>query len=358
MKKLSAFIAILVIIVTTCSVRTQDKVLLKWKLEKGVKLQVKSEAETQSFTTTTTENGIQEKQNETEIQKVTGIMEVTEVLDNGNFKLTITTEGFEHETISKDQTMIISGKNVKGGSPEINVKIEGGDEILHSEDVKEMFRKITANVLEIKSILEVTPEGKVVNANIIGDLFENLPAETEVTRIMSKVIKKMISKEDLSSAIAAEVFVQVPSTGVDVKDSWPVKRSFSMIGLDMDGSGEATLQEINELNGVMVGKIEEVITYKLNTENFCEKFKEMIETIMEEAGVSVNVELNMFAKEDPVITSTSLFNIDEGMTMETIWVDQQIQFGGTLTMSIYGEKNNVEIDVLAKITSKQTIMRL
>jgi hypothetical protein len=279
-------------------------------------------------------------------------VEVRNVLPNGNFILQLQIDRIQRESSSKEKTLVMSAARDLEGRPQVDVRVSGNNPIFQRQDFKSILRQIARNMLDLRIELELTPRGGVTSVQLEGDPFQNLPSDSQIARMIGKIVRKLVSKEDLAQIITAEAFAQLPAGPVRVNQSWPVARNFSVMGLQMNGTGRSTLQAIPGSNGTKTAAIRETMTYTVNTAKYGAMLKDFTESLMADAGLEVDVEANFRVEENPTFTSASIFNVDDGVNMSTTWEDQKIRFGGTMAISAYGETSRIRMDVTVTVDSK------
>ena len=346
--------ALLALVLLALVQPTQAQVTLKWKLAKGEKFDLVSETTTKSVTTTTDQFGNNNKEEETETENVTRLVEITEVTSEGNFKMLVTMVEMEKVSKSAERTMTFSAKKDAEGKKSVSVNINAKNPLLGGRDVKALMEKLASNLLDYKMMFEITPQGVVLSAKGEGDPFADLPEDTQVTKMISKTVRRMLNPDDLPQMAAAEAFAQLPEQPVQLAQDWPLRRAFTVMGLSMDGRGTTILEKVQDEDGQRIATLQEKMVYKVDATKFNKMLKELMEGIFADAGLPVKLSVHLKATNDIDATATSLFNISQGHTTSTTWSGLTIPFGGTMTINVAGQQNTVSMDLQVTVETKNT----
>lgn len=350
---LFCFIAALALI----AVPAQAQVVLKWKLAKGDVFEVVTETTVTSATTSTDQVGNTSKEEETETETSSRRVEVTDVTADGNYKMVITINSIEKNAKSSERIVTFTAKKDAEGKKSVSVNIKANNPLLQGDDVKALMEKLASNMLDFRIMFEVTPMGVVVAATHEGDPFFDLPEDTKVTKMIAGTARRMLNPDDLPQMAAAQTFTQLPDKAVDITADWPLRRAFTVMGLTMEGKGKTTLTKVENTDGGTVATLSEKLVYKVDAARFNKLLAELMESIFADAGLPVQLNVNLKATKDITADATTLFNIDKGHATTTTWSGLTVPFGGAMTINIPGQQNTVNMEMQVTMATKNTWTR-
>jgi hypothetical protein len=339
-----------VMFLVATAARAQETVQLKWALEKGAKRILKTESVTRTITDTTDQNGLRDRKEETATQTAEMALEVVGVAPNGNLTIVAQPQSIKTESKSKAESMTFTATRAADGAITTDAQVESDNPMLKGAEVKTLLKTVAANMLKLKSTFEVTPLGAIASVKVEGDPFKDLPEDTQMNKLIGKMLRKMISADDLAKVMSAEAFTQLPDKPVKVNDTWPVKRSFTLMGLEMTGTGTATLAGVQDKKAT----IREAIKYTVDTKKYCAMVKDLVESVVADLGLSIKVEVNLQTTGNIAADSTSAFDTAAGATTLTEWQEMKIPFGGTMVVASAGRENRVKMDISVSTSTKAT----
>lgn len=313
-----------------------EPVTLHWQLPAGAAYRIDA---SRSYSTTNVTMGVEQEQFQED--GVVYLATVEDVDEEGDMHLSVVMERVEMVQESEQQTISLSAERDEEGEKVIDVSIEAAAPMLEGDDVQELFEALAGNMLDVEFRFEVTPLGEVVATEVEGDPFADLPADTEVTRMVSEMIPMMIAVDDLPALVSAELFARLPEAPVEPTDTWDVARSLTVVGMEMTGKGTSTLLGVED----GVAELREEMSYQLDAQGMAQTIEDVTSTIVQSQGGQMEIQVDLEG-EDFEAVSLTRFDVAAGHTRSTVWESMTMRVGGTMYV---GEQDmEMEVEVLAE----------
>lgn len=321
----------------TCA--SAEAVTLAWKLSAGADYLVKSSSTVESLTVTVG----QEQEESTKIE-TTHRVHVKDVTEDGNMELTITVDAYFMSKESEQLSIELTGERDEDGGVHVVAEIDSPVAELLGDDVVELFEAIGRNNMDLEFTVILMPTGEVESCSLKGDPMQDLPTDSQVTEMIAATASALLDAEDLPGMLASQVFSLLPPEPVEVEAKWDVSRHFSAIGLEMDGKGSCSLDEVLEEGDVRIAVLTENMEYNLGTEGLEENMLDMMDLMFERAGVEMDVDVELDADHIEYTIETR-FDIESGFNRSMKWSDMITTVNGVMT--IQGSEMEMEVETVS-----------
>ena len=351
MDRLKFSIILLVLIFSTVSL-SQDSFFPKWNFNHGGIYEITSNNKIYCDTKTIDEQGNVQIEKDTSNESIKAAIHVKQILDDGSFLLGMSILAFSKEQVSSDKTLNISGYWSQSGNPIVSVQVVGNNPVFQGSDFKNMLEQVSKNILHLTAQFKLSSTGVKSEIVIEGHPFRDLPDDTQLSRMIGKLVSKLIKKEDYTGSILADAFSVLPGHAVRLNEEWNIQKNYSIMGIDMVGAGFAKLISIHRIGNSNVALIEETMNYEVNTGDYCRRLSDFMKSVMAEAGMTIEMTANLYTKEAVQFRSITEFNLDSGCTINTEWKSLLLPLTGNMTMDVAGQNMKINMNVIVTGHSK------
>lgn len=326
---------ILTLFLSTTLLQADETYDLNWKFKKGDTYIIEYEGETKTTTIVKDEqNPKGTESSEISKDKHEFQLDVKNTDKNGSAEVLLSINSFEKNSNEKNKNLFIKASKDRENKKTSTVKISSTNQMLQQPDVKKFFKDFAEAMLDIQVMLKVSNKGIVLNKKMLNDPFKNMKGDTMIVKMIMKLVKKMISPEDIESAISSELFTQLPENKIAMNSPWDINRSFSIIGIEAVGKGTAKIDKAKKRMVV----INESVTYKASAEKFSKMMEEIIkDTLKQSTGQKIDVTMDFKIKDDFVCDYESHFDYKKGYNTRSISKKIAIPVIGKMKMK-FGEK--------------------
>jgi len=291
---------------------------------------------------------------ETLEQSTTRVVTVDSVDEYGTMSLKVTVDAFTLKKTSRAMTLTLNAVRKPDGKLDVRSSVEMPVELIDTKEFQAFFEALGANMLGIEFSIDLSPTGRVLRSSMKGDPFDHLPAISEATHLASRALEMMVSKDDLADAVAAELFVQLPETAVEVEDRWPVAIDWTVSGIAMSGRGTTTFEKLEDPTGKPIAVLSETIEYQIDTTEYQAKLAELMTLLFVQAGADLEVSIEL-RTEKMDAKSRARFDVEQGFCRSVQWEDMRLPMSGT--MSVGPKSVELEMNVLME-GGRSTWMRV
>ncbi len=317
-----------------------ETVKLAWKLKEGASYLVETSSSVSSKTVT-----MDQEQEEDQDNTTVHLVHVADVTEEGNMLLKITVNRFEMAKESAMFDVELLGERDEEGKVTVDVVLTSDLPLLTGDDVQELFEELVRGSMAVEFEMLLTPQGEVIEASMEGDPLADLPGDTDLTKMISDTARIMVGADDMTAMLASQFFSMLPETSPEVGGQWSVERSFAAAGLEMNGTGTCTLEELGEKGAV--AHLTETLTYELDASGLSEKMIELMDLMLGEMEMDVEADLEGEGFES---VSKIEFDVKEGFSRSMTWKEMAARITGTITL---GEMEmDMELDTLTSGSSK------
>ena len=202
---------------------------------------------------------------------------------------------------------------------------------LQGDDVVSLFEAIGRNNMELVFTVLLTPSGAVESSSLEGDPLDNLPTDTDVTEMIAQTAGALLNADDLAGMLSSQIFSLLPVDPVEVGAEWDVARHFTALGLEMDGKGSCSFDELKTEEGIRLAVLTEDMQYSLVTDQLEENMAEMMTVMFEKMGVELDVSIYLDA-DDMDTTMQTDFDIAAGFNRSMTWSEMTATVSGAVTV--------------------------
>jgi len=316
-----------------------EAVTLAWKLPAGADYLIESTSTVDTTTVT-----MDQEQSEFMQLETTHRVHVNEVTEDGDMELTITVESYFMGKESPQLNIELSCERDDDGEIRVAAEIDSELAELEGSDVTDLFEAIGRNNMELEFTVLLTPTGEVESSSLKGDPMHDLPTDTEVTEMIAATASALLDAEDLPGLLTSQIFSLLPAEPVEVGAEWDVSRHYDAMGLEMDGKGRCTLDELKTEDGVQLAVITEDMLYSVGAEGLEENMIDMMTVIFESTGMELEVAVELDAED----TNTSMethFDIAAGFHRSMVWSETTATVNGVMTIA--GNEMDMVVETVA-----------
>jgi hypothetical protein len=315
-----------------------DTVPLAWKWEKGAKFALESTKRTHTHTVTKSDAGNQtEDEDETATNDMLAVVE--EVAEGGPVRLLLSFRKYDMVQSSAQKSLELHGSWTEDGKPDVRVKFDMAALGPMRREAEQVLHGVATNLLSLKVHVDLSRSGAVLAAKGEGDIFAGIDRSTPMSRVMVATMERLLTTDEFAQSIVGEAFPQLADAPPLPTARWPVKRSFSMMGLAMRGRGAGSVVK-SDPAAPEVQHAEETV-YEIDSSGF----SKMLEAVIAEAAPGAKISASLRPEKSMVVRYSGRFDTAAGHPLEWSTPKLDMKLLGSVTVSMGKVKNTVKLEV-------------
>ncbi len=262
--------------------------------------------------------------------------------------LTLVSLTMKSDSADKKMTMRAWKKNGKKHS---QINIDSAKLSAFKHELNNLLKNVVEAMLDMEVTFELTKQGLVKSTKMMNNPFSKIKANTMITKMTLKMITKMLSPKEMSKMLTVELFTQLSPEPVRINSTWPVRRKYSIMGIDAEGTGTARITKVLNKKNQSIAQIKESLSYKAKTERFSKMLKDMLTDMFKTMAPNADINIDIQFKMDKAFpkVSYSEFNIEKGYNMLTKSKNVKMSMSGFMKIA-FGKKvmtAKMHIDIAA-----------